>query len=375
MGYRKCHPVCLFGEVVYERAYYHCALCKSGYYPTDKPLGLENHKTRAAEEVIATVGVLDPFDQAARRTLPRLTGLNVSTSSVQRTTEAAGDDIAARRAAGETFAPRDDAPWIWHTDAAGQTVAYVGLDATGVRQQGPRGEKRECRMPYVGLVFNPQPATEKRRLRIWQTRYVAGLISLDEINGQLRAECESVGVRNADVVVALTDGGNGLEDCLTSTLRGLATRIEFILDFHHVADHLTEFAKVLIKDDDARQAQVKKWCHELKHQGGKHLLSELESLDVTQASKACLEEHRKLLGYVRGNVHRMNYPRYVSNGWQIGSGMVEAACRTVVCQRMKESGMRWREPGTNALSITHILSGRTRRLGGSVEVFRSHARS
>ncbi len=347
--------MCLFGEIVYQRAYYYCAHCKSGYYPTDEALGLENHRTRAAEEVIATVGVLDPFDQSARRTLPRLTGLNVSASSVQRTTEAAGDDIAARRAAGETFARPDGDPWVWHKDAAGQTVAYVGLDATGVRQQGPRGEKRECRMPYVGVVFNPQAATEKRRQRIWQTRYVAGLISLDEISSQLRVECTSVGVASADVVVALTDGGNGLEECLTSTLRGLATRVEFILDFHHAADHLTEFAKTLIKDDAKRQAQIKEWCHELKHQGGEHLLSNLESLDLTKASKKCVEEHRKLLGYVRGNVHRMDYPRYVSNGWQIGSGMVEAACRTVVCQRMKESGMRWREPGTNALSHLRAL--------------------
>ena len=57
----------------------------------------------------------------------------------------------------------------------------AGLDATGVPQQGPQGEKRECRMPWAGLVFNPQPAGEKRRRRIWETRYVAGLMSQDEI--------------------------------------------------------------------------------------------------------------------------------------------------------------------------------------------------
>lgn len=295
------------------------------------------------------MGVLDAFDQA-KRTLPRLTGLNVSASTVRRTTEAAGQDVADQRAAGKTFAPDD--PWEWNTDNAGRKVAYAALDATGVRQQGPKGEKRECRMPYVGVVFNPQPAGEKRKQRLWDTRYLAGLVSLDEMSRQMRAECERVGVSNADVVVCLTDGGNGLEDCLISTLGGIAKQMEFVLDFYHVSEHLTEFAKTLIKDEDARKGQVSQWCHLVKHSGGERLLSELESLDLRKVSTDCLEEHRKLLGYIRGNLHRMDYPRYVSNGWQIGSGMVESACKTVVCQRLKEAGMRWRELGTT--TVCHL---------------------
>jgi len=51
----------------------------------------------------------------------------------------------------------------------------------------------------------------------------------------------------------------------------------------------------------------------------------------------------------------MDYPRYVACGWQIGTGMVEAACKTVVCQRLKESGMRWRERGTTALCQLRAL--------------------
>lgn len=61
------------------------------------------------------------------------------------------------------------------------------------------------------------------------------------------------------------------------------------------------------------------------------------------------ESHRRLIGYVRNNLHRMDYPAYVKNGWQIGSGVIESACKTVVCRRMKQGGMRWREKGTDAL--------------------------
>lgn len=353
VGYRECRPTCLFGKIVYERAYYYCRDCKSGWFPTDAEFGIEAHQTSGAREVISMLGVLEPFASVAERVLPRLTGLNVSASTAQRTTELVGEDVARRCAEGETFGA--DEAWEWNVDAIGRRVAYVGLDATGVPQQGPRGEKRECRMPWVGLVFNPQPAGQTPRRRIWETRYVAGLMSLDEIGGQLRAQCQAVDVSQADVVIGLTDGGNGLENCLTSALGGIADKMEFILDFYHASEHLLEFAKLFCPDDEARQQQMKAWCHMLKHEGGVRMIRELESLEMPAASPPALEGHRKLLGYLRNNQHRMDYPAYVSRGWQIGSGMVEAACKTVVCQRLKESGMRWRETGTTALCQLRAL--------------------
>jgi hypothetical protein len=56
-----------------------------------------------------------------------------------------------------------------------------------------------------------------------------------------------------------------------------------------------------------------------------------------------------VLGYFGNQVHRMDYPTYEANGWFIGSGAVESACKTVVGQRLKGSGMRWRQAGSHAL--------------------------
>jgi hypothetical protein len=120
-------------------------VCRTG----DAVFHLANHHTPGAIEVIALVGVLDPFDEGALQTLPRLTGLNLSASTVQRTTESIGTDVAERRAAGETFA--DDEVWDWYRDAADRKVAYVELYATGVPKQGEHGEKVEGRMPWVGV--------------------------------------------------------------------------------------------------------------------------------------------------------------------------------------------------------------------------------
>lgn len=363
------------GEAVYERAYYYCPHCRHGHFPTDAVFHLANHHTPGADEVIALVGVLDPFDEGARQTLPRLTGLNLSASTVQRTTESIGTDVAERRAAGETFA--DDEVWDWYRDAADRKVAYVELDATGVPQQGKHGEKVEGRMPWVGVVFNPPPmdsspptdhsrATnslldtdqsqhKRRRPRIVQSRCVSGLMSLDEITRELHNECRSVGLKEADIVVALSDGGNGLEDALLNVVSGQVKEVVFVLDFWHASDHLQQFANVWITDEQQRKEQVETWCHHLKHHGGESLVQELERLDVSSASATVCQEYEKLLNYLRSNVHRMDYPAYQSNGWQIGSGKVESSCKSIVGGRLKGPGMRWRPPGTTALCQLRAL--------------------
>jgi hypothetical protein len=340
------------GPIVYERAYYHCRHCHAGHFPTDQTFGIAHKQTPGAREVITLAGTLEPFEHGARRVLPRMAGLSLSGRSVQRTTEAVGEDIARRRAAGETFGSQT--AWDWHTDVAGRRVAYVELDATGVLQQGPHAEKAEARMPWVAGVFNPPAAGEPAR-RVWQRRYVAGLMSLDEVAAQLRRECQAVGVGRADLVVGLTDGGAGLQEHLMDALAGLAKDVVFILDFYHAAEHLREFAKVWLPQEEPRQKQVATWCHTLKHQGGAALLAELESMDLNSASAAVAEAHRRLTGYLRNNQHRTDYPTYLARGWQIGSGLIEAACKTVIGQRLKESGMRWREHNTTPMSQLRAL--------------------
>ena len=62
-----------------------------------------------------------------------------------------------------------------------------------------------------------------------------------------------------------------------------------------------------------------------------------------------------MVGYVANQVHRMDYPTYVSKGWAIGSGPVESACRTVTGKRMKGGGMRWGEAGADEMSHLRAL--------------------
>lgn len=358
--YRPTTLTTLFGKLRYDRAYYHCRHCGRGHFPTDAQMHIAGRKTSAAEEVIALAGITESFDQSAPTLLTKMTGLRVSKSSVCRTTEAAGERLAAHRAAGKTVGPQ--AAWSWNRDAAGSTVAYVSLDATGVPQQGPRHEKAEGRMAQVGCVFNPQPDgadhadRPQRPQRLQDARYVAGLLSQPEVGQQIRRECQAVGVEQADAVIALTDGGGGLQETLQTALAGLARVLWFVLDFYHVRDHLQDFAKVLWHQDEAqRQAGLSRWCHVAKHEGGEKLLAELESLQLPRGRPDVAEAHRLLTHYIRSNQHRMDYPQYVANGWHIGSGVIESACKSVVGGRLKGPGMRWRPAGTTAVCQLRAL--------------------
>ncbi len=343
----------LLGSIVYERAYSFCRHCRTGHFPTDQELGLVRKQTLAAQEVITLAGTLDPFEEGATRVLPTLAGLNLSAATVRRTTEDRGEDVARRRAAGDTF---DPPPMEWGREAQGRTAACVGLDTTGVPQQGARGEKQECRMPWVASVFSPLPPVPggKRPGRM-PARYVSGLMSLQEIGGQLRRECQSAGLERADVVIGLSDGGAGLENCLIDAVAGMAGEFRLILDFDHATEHVQEFVRVLCPAEEPRRKRVEAWCQMLKHQGGAVLLADLERLDLSRESAEVRESHRLLVGYVGCNLHWMNYPAYVARGWPIGSGAIESACKTVVCQRLKCSGMRWRERGTTALCQLRAL--------------------
>jgi hypothetical protein len=338
--------VSLVGQLRLERAYYHCRHCGSGHCPRDAQLRLTGEDlTPAAREAVSLAGLLGSFAEAAERVLPKLAGLRVAESSAERTTEAAGADLGARLRAGETFGPALD--WPWPADALGRTCGYVSVDATGVGMQGPGAGRAQGRMAYVGLIFSPDPDGGPA-----QSRAAAGLRGLADLGERRRRQAAQVGLERAEVWVALTDGGAGLEEFLGVYF----PRCECVLDFYHAAEHLNAFAKALYPGDEARAGELAgRWCHALKHEGGAAVLAGLPGLDLRGRKAEVREAHRLLVGYVQSNVHRMDYPRYRANGWLIGSGHIEAACKAVVGQRLKGCGMRWSEAGADAVCHLRAL--------------------
>lgn len=299
--------------------------------------------------------VADSFEKGTEL-LRETAGIHLSESTVQQTTEATGERIAAMLQKGCTFGGKQ--PWDWFHDATGRTVGYIGIDATGVRQQGCHGAKADGRMAYVGMIFNPLPDRE----RVFETlpkpgetmraRYISGLYPLAEMGPLMRRQGASVGLDQAEVWVALSDGGVGLEDFLQVNF----PRVDaVILDFYHASEYLAKLAKALHSgEEEAALEQTRAWCRVLRDEGGKSMIAVLESWDWPKR-RGLSSVREEVLGYFRNQAHRMDYPTYEANGWYIGSGAVESACKTVVGQRMKGSGMRWSEAGADAVCHVRAL--------------------
>jgi hypothetical protein len=311
---------------------------------------LTDQRLSPAVERLATLcgAVADSFEKGTEL-LKETAGVVLSESTVQRTTEATGTRIAEHFQKGRTFGGK--VAWDWFRDACGRTVGYIEIDATGVRQQGPHGERADGRMTYVGMIANPLPDKERvfegrpKPGVSMRARYVSGLYPLAEMGPLLRRQGARVGLDHADVWVAITDGGAGLEDFVRLNF----PRVEaVILDFYHAAEYLAKLATALHPHDAvAALDQTKSWSRVLRDEGGEVMIGVLESW-AWPSGKGLAAVRAEVLGYFRNQVHRMDYPSYEANGWYIGSGAVERACKTVVGQRLKGSGMRWSEDGAHA---------------------------
>jgi hypothetical protein len=338
-----------------SRAYYYCRSCGHGSYPWDKKVGLTDQNLTPAVERLATLtgAIADSFEKGGEL-LEETAGISLSESTIQRTTEATGQRIVETFAQERTIGPAH--PWQWYLDACNRSVAYIALDATGVRQQGAHGEKVDGRMAQVGMIFNPLPDPQRVFAGLpkpgarMQARYVSGLYPLAEMGPLLRRQAGQVGMDDAEVWIALTDGGSGLEEFMDKNFPRVSA---VILDFWHAAEYLAKLAKVLhAQDEEKAKAQTEQWSRILKDEGGTAMIAVLEEWDWPERVAGLGRIREEVLTYFQNQEGRMDYPTYEANGWYIGSGAVESACKTVVGQRLKGAGMRWRLPGAH--EVCHV---------------------
>lgn len=162
--------------------------------------------------------------------------------------------------------------------------------------------------------------------------------------------------------VGISDGASDFRPWLE---KHTTTRV---LDFWHLTQYLAEVAKVMF----ARKAQREQWmdarCHSLKHEHGaaKAILAEIEKAAGKEGlSKSKSETLDTTIVYMANNLDRTNYASYRKSHLPIGSGVTEAACKSVVKQRMCGSGMKWKFSGAQS-----VLRLRAKRLTkGAWEAF------
>jgi len=331
------------GEVRMRRAYYYCGRCKQSFLPYDDALGLVDEISPGLMPLVCLAGTLLPFADAAEDVLKRFSGVRVSASTVLRCTEGEGERLRAQQKEGRMVEPiQPELKWTAPREE-GQPAAYVGLDAFSVPMQGVAASKAEHRMLYTALLYTPEKE---------HTRYLVDF-KLEALAEQVRFQARALGIAQVSELIAVTDGGNGLEEALQ---RHLAEDVTTILDWYHAAEHLGDFAKALHPCDEEARGQWRVQATDILYeQGGEALLTHLHAFELPPRSSAHVcEELRKLIGYFENNRHRTDYPSYRQKGWDIGSGPTEAGCK-IIGERLKGSGMRWVEDGAATVAALRAL--------------------
>jgi hypothetical protein len=341
------------GAVTLTRAWYHCAACGHGLAPRDAELGVAGASMspglRAMNDQAAAAG---PFAGAARL-LENLAGVRLTVKRVERAAEASGSALAA--------AVRDRAALITARRLVPLPPSplpdklYAAIDGTGVpvtaketAGRDGKGEDGRARTREVKLgVFFTQGQVDEKGYPVRDrdsSSYVATFEPASVFAGLVEAEGIRRGAGHVRQLTVLGDGATWIWNIASSKFPG-ATQV---VDLFHAREHIHGLARLLeFMLGDRKDA----W-----------LAARLQDLDYGDIDGICRagrayrlggikkDELDTALGYFENNAPRMRYHWFRQCGLFVGSGVVEAGCKTVIGQRLKLSGMHWTTAGADAIT-------------------------
>ncbi|MDH5212059.1 MAG: ISKra4 family transposase [Betaproteobacteria bacterium] len=363
-GLRSKPVLTAVGKVEVSRPYYWCGDCHQGQFPADVDLDIEQTAlSPGVRRMLASVGSGAPFDQG-RQQVKLLAGLEVTAKAVERTAEAIGEHVGEREQREIQRAVQLDLPVIIGEPIP---ILYVQMDGTGVpvvkketagRKGKTDGQPAHTREVKLGCVFTQQGWDEKGyALRDPDSTTYTGAIETAEAFGKrLYTEAWNRGWNRAAKKVVIGDGAEWIWNLADQHFPGAVQ----IVDLFHAREHLWDLSRRLYPNDAAKQkawmkVHQKRW---LDHGKIEKLVAALRSISSTQAE--VMDKLRTEADYFERNAARMRYPNFRRQHLFVGSGVIEAACRTVIGSRLKQSGMFWTLRGANsiiALRCCH-LNGR-----------------
>ena len=340
------------GEVELTRPWYLCPRCHNGQFPVDRQLDVENRDcSPGVRRMDAMVGQQGPFDRG-REQMKVLAGLEVTAKSVERTAEAIGADIAAREQREIRKAVQLDLPVI-----VGELIPilYVQMDGTGVpvvkketegRKGKTDGQPAHTREVKLGCVFT-QTGWDKEGYAVRDpdsTTYTGAIETAEEFGRRIYLEAWNRGWSRAQKKVVMGDGAEWIWNLADQHFPGAVQ----IVDLYHARQHLWGLARKLHPNDEAAQ---NRWMmiHQdlLDNCKIKKLVASLRSIQTQSADLA--EKLRTETDYFVRNARRMRYPKFRRQHMFVGTGVIEAGCKTLIGSRCKQSGMFWTVRGANAI--------------------------
>jgi hypothetical protein len=373
-GRRRKQLLTVLGRVETERAYYLCPACHRGQSPRDQELDVEGTAySPGVRRMMALVGSETSFEQG-REQLQLLAGLKVSTKAVERQAEAIGAAIAAQ----EQAEIQPGVPWeLPPVKGPEIPVLYVEMDGTGVpmvsaETQGRAGKQTEqarTREVKLGCVFT-QTTVDARGRPVREegsTTYTGGIETAEAFGRRICREAYRRGWNRAKQKVVIGDGAPWIRNLTEEHFPGALQ----IVDLYHARQHLWELSGKLWPTD---QRQRQRWTQRRQKQldSGRieALVRDLRALSPASPEAAELVRHE--IDYFTTNAPRMRYPAFRRQRLFVGSGVIEAGCKTLIATRLKRSGMFWTVRGANAITAL-----RCNRLSGQFEDYweNRHARA
>ena len=355
---RPRHIATLFGSVEICRDYFYSAAEHAGRAPFDEALALTNGASPGLVRLVSRAAARQPY-QSASDDLLALAGITCEARQIQRLVGQSGPKMAAKlQAEGPTPEPAESADPI--------PIMYVEIDATGIPMVAAELENRRGKQPdgsaktrevKLGAIFT-QTKLDKDGQPVRDpdsTTYLGTMDRSEDFGPVIRREALRRGLACARKVVVIGDGAAWIWEL---------ARIHFpnaicILDFYHMMLYLHAIAKQLYGAETPWMERKKsEWKTQMKNDQVADVIASMrtrfeELAELPVETQAAIEKN---LAYLENHRGQMRYGTFRKEGYFYGSGVVEAGCRTVVGQRLKQSGMFWAQPGAeNVLSLRCAL--------------------
>ena len=353
VDYRVKRLSTLLGEIEIRRAYYHCAQCGQGRIPQDRVWDVDGcGYSPGLRRLASRVGSRGPFGSASED-LKEVAGLEVSPKEVERIAEKVGEEILVVEEAtreqvfSENVVTLPTAPTVEkvYIEVDGTGIPVVASETVGRKGKASDGKAR-TREAKLGCVFTQTDMDEKGRPVRDEatTTYVGGIETAAEVGRELYAEVERRGFSKVRKQIVLGDGAVWIWELANEHFPGAVQ----IVDLYHAREHLWSVGHALSPDDEKKR---KRWV------GSR--INQLDRGDISALLKAfdqafvpnekAGETLRKEREYFNKNRDRMRYGQFKAEGLFLGSGVVEAGCKSVIGHRLKQSGMRWSVRGANSV--------------------------
>lgn len=336
---REAKTLSVFGWVSYRRAYYLCPHCHQGQYPLDHRWGLRPGQVSVAlSSLLAVEGIEAAFEEAARK-IEKLLLLKVSENTVRKATQSFGELQQAREEQQQAESQDMDNLIARRREVtAPPERLYGALDGVQVPLDGEWRELK-CGCWYeVDVQRQSQTIGETGALRANTISYYCDIAPASAFRDLVWTTGYQRLADRAKEIVFVADGAAWIWKLVSYHFPQAVQ----IVDWYHAAEYLTHIAEALFEESERQ--------HDWLQEPRTHLWEgEIEQvIAICQAyadHPAAAPFVRQASTYYRNNAHRMDYGRLRRQGYQIGSGTVESACKQIGTQRLKRAGARWSEDG------------------------------